>query len=101
MTVFIANSPNSATIYWVKMDTNKSLKQLEFELLAAALDFVRSDAENVQCERMEAIVNKALVDSKNILIKALETIKAKSFHIPHPGTISSVFHPRRVGVGLN
>lgn len=52
-----------------------SLRQLEFELLSAGLELVKSHIDNDQCERMEAVVNQALLESQNILLKALKIIK--------------------------
>jgi hypothetical protein len=56
-----------------------SLRQLEFELLTAALVVVRSGASYSECERVEAVVNQAATESKNVLLKALWSIADKNF----------------------
>jgi hypothetical protein len=51
-----------------------SLKQLEFQLLTTGLAFVKTEVSNDQCERMEVVVNQALLEAQNILLKALKII---------------------------
>jgi hypothetical protein len=52
-----------------------SLKQLEFELLMTGLELVKSDKSNEDCLRMEVVVNEALLEAQNTLLKALKIIK--------------------------
>lgn len=54
---------------------NHSLKQLEVQLLVTALRFVKSDASNEQCARMDVVVNDALLLAQNTLLKAIKIIE--------------------------
>jgi hypothetical protein len=52
-----------------------SLRQLEVQLLMEGIKFAKSDESNEQCARMETVVNEAMLQAQNIILKALKIIK--------------------------
>ena len=52
-----------------------SLKHLEVQLLMAGIMLTKSDASNEQCIRMDVVINEALLQAQNIILKALKIIK--------------------------
>ena len=52
-----------------------SLRQLEVQLLMEGIKFAKSDESNEQCARMELVVNEAMLQAQNIMLKALKIIK--------------------------